>query len=232
MVVADPGAELLELVRAGGDPAPSTVSPEVLARAHLVRRRFGLALPAPFAQPGDDDPVRPATSVDGAAIAAVKWRAFGTSYRGGVLPDSFLDRRDVVPSAGFWTGRAMVPPTRRHRLLVLGRPGTVFGYVDAGPAERGEGGHDPDIGEIYELYVDPILQGRGSGSRLLAAAEAWLTDTGLDRIELSVLVTNPRAQAFYRARGWEPTGEVRHVDLGVVAFDEARYRRRDRSSRP
>ncbi|MCU1352203.1 MAG: hypothetical protein JWM05_1412, partial [Acidimicrobiales bacterium] len=51
-------------------------------------------------------PVRPAAATDGAAIAAVKWRAFGTSYRG-ILPDELLDRREVVPPVAFWVGRAM-----------------------------------------------------------------------------------------------------------------------------
>lgn len=134
MVVADPAAELLGLVRGLGGPAPDGAPASHQRAAALIRRRFGLALPPPFVvPPSDTEPVRPATAVDGAAIAAVKWRVFATSYRHGVLPDAFLDTRDVVPSASFWTGRAMVPPSRRHRLLVWGRPGTVRGYCDCGP---------------------------------------------------------------------------------------------------
>lgn len=232
MVVADPAAELVDLVRALGDPPPSSAPADAQGRAELVRRRFGLALPPPFTVPspgaGRDEPVRRATAHDGPAIAAVKWRVFGTSYRGGVLPDEFLDHRDVVPPASFWTGRAMVPPSRRHRLFVLGRPGTVLGYVDTGPAEAGgvDGhGYADELGEVYELYVDPTVQGGGAGARLLEAAMTWLGEAGFERLELSTLATNPGAQAFYRRQGWEPTGEVRHVDLGTVAFDEVRFGR-------
>src|SRR5690606_24625146 len=111
-------------------------TPAARRQAHLVRRRFGLALPTPFVgPPSGDEPVRVATAADGAAIASVKWRVFGTTYRG-VLPDTFLDHRDVVPPATFGIGRAMVPPGRRHRLLVWGRPGVVHGYVDCGPAHH------------------------------------------------------------------------------------------------
>lgn len=252
MVIGDPSAELVGLVTAMGDPPPAVAPPAARRQAELIRRRFGLSLPPPFATPGTDEPVRPATAPDGAAIAAIKWRVFGTNYRGGVLDDAFLDTRDVVPPPMFWTGRAMVPPSRRHQLLVLGGPGRVFGYVDAGPAHppRGHAGPDPDAaagnvdadevdgevdgdagghadggstGEVYELYVDPTAQGGGGGGRLLDAAVAGLIEAGFARIELSVLTTNTAAQAFYRSRGWAPTGVVTHVDLGVVAFDEARF---------
>jgi GNAT superfamily N-acetyltransferase len=83
----------------------------------------------------------------------------------------------------------------------------------------------PDAGEVYELYVDPAAQGRGGGARLLEGAEDWLAEAGYGRAELSTLAANERAQAFYEARGWTATGQVDHVDLGVVAFDEVRYAR-------
>ena len=227
MVVADPGAELLRLVTAAGDPPPSAATDAERRSAHLLRRRFGLALPSPFVgPPGAEEPLRVATAHDGAAIAAIKWRAFGANYRGGVLADDFLDRRDIVPPASFWVGRAMVPPTRLHRLLVWGRPGTVHGYLDAGPVHPDDADLEaPPAGEVYELYVDPTAQRNGGGARLLEAAERWFADAGLVRAELSTIATNPAAHAFYRARGWEPTGRVVHVDLGVVAFDEVRFAR-------
>lgn len=236
MVVAEPSAELLGLVRSEGDPPVLAAPPGAVRQAELIRRRFGLALPPlflAFDAPVEDEPIRLATAFDGAAIASVKWRAYGVNYRGGVLPDAFIDQRDVVPPASFWTGRAMVPPSRRHRLLVWGRPGRVLGYVDAGPAHPEDIDHtaataDPadDVGEIFELYVDPAVQGRGGGTRLLAEATDALAQAGFTRLELNVLATNPAAQGFYRHNGWEPTGQVRHVDLGAVAFDEARFSRR------
>ena len=227
MVVADPGAELLRLVTAAGDPPPSVATDAERRAAHLLRHRFGLALPPPFVgPPGAEEPIRVATAHDGAAIAAIKWRAFGANYRGGVLADDFLDQRDIVPPASFWVGRAMVPPTRLHRLLVWGRPGTVLGYLDAGPVHPDDADPEaPHAGEVYELYVDPTAQRHGGGARLLEVAERWFADAGLVRAELSTIATNPAAHAFYRAHGWEPTGRVVHVDLGVVVFDEVRFAR-------
>lgn len=236
MVVADPTAELVNLVRSMGDPAPAEAPAAARQQAHLIRRRFGLALPTPFVGlPGDQEPIRVAAATDGAAIASVKWRVFGTSYRG-LLPDEFIDDREVVPPASFWIGRAMVPPSRSHRLFVWGRPGTVHGYLDCGPAHGddvaadglGDGDLNADerVGEVWELYVDPAAHGRGGGAALLAAAEDWLDSVGLHQQVLSVLGTNSAAQAFYRSRGWEPTGRTVAVDLGVVAFEEHRFTRR------
>lgn len=233
MVVADPGAELLRLVTGGGaDTAPPIEASAGDRRsAELIRRRFGLALPPPFAcVPGRDEPVRRAVATDGAAIAAVKWRAFGASYRGGVLSDAFLDRREVAPPPPFWVGRAMLPPSRRHRLLVWGRPGTVFGYADTGPVHDDDANAErAEAGEVYELYVDPMAQRRGGGARLLAATEEEMVDWGAHWAELSVLDTNTDARAFYEAGGWVDTGQLTHVDLATVAFDERRLARRLRT---
>lgn len=230
MVVGDPGAELLALVTAGGaaGEVATEASDASMTAARLIRRRFGLALPPPFVTPpapGDDRPIRRATAMDGAAITAVKWRAFGSTYRG-VLPDEFLDRRDIVPPASFWSGRAMLPPSPRYRLWVWGRPGEVLGYADTGPVHLEDASADrPDGGELYELYVDPAAQSSGGGCALLAAAEQGLAEHG-EWGELSVLDVNLRARAFYEARGWTNTEQVSHTDLGVVAFDERRYARR------
>ena len=153
----------------------------------------------------------------------MKWRCFGTNYRG-VFPDAFLDGREVVPPVAYWTGRAMVPPSRRHVLLVWGRPGTVQGYLDAGPTDP----TDPEraqVGEVFELYVDPASQGHGGGGRLLDAGEEALAAAGFVDAELSVVDANTAGRAFYEGAGWSDTGRTVAVDLGVVAFVERRFGR-------
>ena len=228
IVVADPIAELVELVRRF-DPADPAAVPGAAERAPaaLVRRRFGLSLPPPFADPlgdgADPPPVRPAAPTDGAAIAAVKWRTFGVSYRG-VLPDDFLDRRDVVPPPSAWVNRATLPPSRQHALLVWGRPGEVHGYVDTGPA-RDDDTDPARTGEVRELYVDPSAQRRGGGVLLLDAAVGRLAAAGLADCLLWVMAANSAGRAFYAAQGWAGDGATKQVALGSSTIEELRYHR-------
>lgn len=228
MVIADPAAELLRIVQRTVDaPSPSPPSPSDRAAALLLRRRFGVSLPPPYADPADPGdpeaaPVRLAVAADGPAIAAVKWRAFGQCYRG-VLPDAFLDGREVVPPVAFWIGRATLPPSRRHSLFVLGRPGHVLGYCDAGPCRDAD--VDPAVtGEVYELYLDPTLLRAGGGRRLFERTVEQLRSTGSTDRLLWVLEANHRGRAFYEACGWTADGAGRSEELGPATFTEIRYR--------
>ena len=220
-VLQDPATELLALVRRAGE-RPSIADRQSAA---LVRRRFGVALPPPFAPAADPVamPLRRAEATDGPAIAAVKWRSFGSSYRG-VLPDAFLDRLEVVPAPSFWSARAATPPSPRHSLVVLGRRGEVHGYCDAGPSDDDD--LDPAVtGEVYELYLDPTAQRKGAGGRLLDDAIERLSGAGFSDLRLWALSANDAAHGFYGAHGWTPDGVTRREDLGAVTFDERRYRR-------
>lgn len=220
MVLAEPVGELLSLVRKGDRPTDGD-----RRAAQLLRRRFGLALPPPFAPGlGPDTPVRPAIAADGPAVAAVRWRSYRVAYRG-VLPDPFLDDLEILPPASFWTGRAAVPPSDRHRLVVLGPTGQVHGFCDVGPTRD----HDLDpaiTGEVNWLYVDPTATGSGLGRRLIAAGVEYLRDRGLTELRLWVLAGNIRGRRFYEAGGWEPDGATRSWPAGEVAVEEQRFRHR------
>lgn len=72
-------------------------------------------------------------------------------------------------------------------------------------------------GEIWALFVDPPLEGRGHARALHAEMVAWLRAVGVQRARLS---TDPgtRAEAFYRKQGWQP-GAVR--ENGELVFELA-----------
>jgi GNAT superfamily N-acetyltransferase len=218
-MIQDPSDELLGAVRRSGD-APS---PADRAAVELVRRRFGLSLPLPFAAvpaPEDGVPVRAAVAVDGPAMAATKWRSWRLAYVG-ILPDEFLDRLAVYPPAGYWTGRAAVPPTNRHGLFVAGARGTVVGVASVEPERDG-----PDrASDLKVLYIDPLVQRRGIGRALVDAAIAHARTTGTAELRLWVAERNTDARGFYEATGWEADGEHQRFELEPgVAMDEVRYR--------
>ena len=58
------------------------------------------------------------------------------------------------------------------------------------------------MAEIDEFFVLPAARGGGTGSRLLAAAEAALSRRGCVRLQLQLGTANEAARTFYRHRGY------------------------------
>lgn len=65
----------------------------------------------------------------------------------------------------------------------------------------------PGAGSLTQLSVHPALQSCGIGTVLIGAAEQRILARGLDRAEIGVELSNPRARALYER-------------LGYVAYDE------------
>jgi GNAT superfamily N-acetyltransferase len=222
-MIQDPVGEVLAAVARAERDEPSTADRRALA---LARRRFGVALPPPFAPPITDAatvPIRPAVAGDGAAIAAVKWRMYRLAYRG-VLPDAFLDQLGFHPGPAWWIDLATHPASTAHRALVAGRRGEVHGGCAVGPNRDGELG--TGVGEVCQLYVDPTAAGQGVGQRLLGAGLDVLAAAGCDDVRLWVIAANRGARRFYERQGWEADRTTKRWVLepeGVV-FDEVRYR--------
>jgi len=60
-------------------------------------------------------------------------------------------------------------------------------------------------------WVDPRYRRRGLGRWLVREASAWAAARGCDHLKLWVDDANPAAAAFYRALGFQFTGETRPV---------------------
>jgi GNAT superfamily N-acetyltransferase len=64
---------------------------------------------------------------------------------------------------------------------------------------------DPRNGSIWALFVDPAHEGMGIGQALFQCACGVLKDAGHRRIWLAT-GSGTRAEAFYRAAGWQASG--------------------------
>jgi GNAT superfamily N-acetyltransferase len=84
-------------------------------------------------------------------------------------------------------------------LLAEAEDGPVAGCVYVG--RRGERGY------FGLLSVDPALQGRGLGRRLVAAAEARLRDEGHREVEILVVDVRTELLPFYEGLGYRRVGE-------------------------
>ncbi|HEX7108720.1 MAG TPA: GNAT family acetyltransferase [Aestuariivirga sp.] len=64
-------------------------------------------------------------------------------------------------------------------------------------------GHDGHRGVLYYLAVDPAFQKRGFGKAAVGAAEAWLRERNVWKINLMVRNENKEAGRFYERLGYE-----------------------------
>lgn len=61
-----------------------------------------------------------------------------------------------------------------------------------------------DGAHIEDLWVDPMVQGRGIGRELLAAAVAAIAGDGYRTATLDCIEANANARRFYEREGWRP----------------------------
>ena len=64
-------------------------------------------------------------------------------------------------------------------------------------------GHDGHRGWVYYVAVDPARQGKGYGRAIMNAAEDWLREAGIPKLQLLVRRENAKAGAFYQSIGYE-----------------------------
>jgi ribosomal protein S18 acetylase RimI-like enzyme len=63
-------------------------------------------------------------------------------------------------------------------------------------------GYDGHRGWVYYVAVDPDRRKKGYGRDIMNAAEDWLRQAGIEKLQLMVRPDNTRVKAFYEALGY------------------------------
>ena len=63
-------------------------------------------------------------------------------------------------------------------------------------------GHDGHRGWVYYVTVDPDCRFKGHGRAIMDAAESWLRDRGIEKLQLMVRGDNAKVHSFYRSLGY------------------------------
>jgi ribosomal protein S18 acetylase RimI-like enzyme len=64
-------------------------------------------------------------------------------------------------------------------------------------------GHDGHRGWVYYVAADPDRRGQGLGRAIMNAAEDWLRQAGIAKLQLMVRQDNAKASAFYETIGYD-----------------------------
>jgi ribosomal protein S18 acetylase RimI-like enzyme len=63
-------------------------------------------------------------------------------------------------------------------------------------------GHDGHRGWVYYVATDPDRRAKGFGRAIMEAAESWLCEAGIEKLQLLVRRENAKAGAFYQSIGY------------------------------
>ena len=75
-------------------------------------------------------------------------------------------------------------------------------------------GHDGLRGAMYYVSVAPAERGRGYGRAIVAAAEGWLLERGVWKVNLLVRAENTAVLGFYDSLGYTP-GDVMSIQKWI-----------------
>ncbi len=154
--------------------------------------------------------VRKARPADAAAVARIYVESWRDTYPL-VLPARILRGMTVVGQSARWRN-AIALAVREVVLVAEDEKGRILGMTSMGRARDIGVGYDA---EVYTLYVDPLMTGRGVGRQLLAGAFAALSERGHTRCLIWAHAGNP-ARYFYEAMGGKPVAERTTAMMGIM----------------
>jgi ribosomal protein S18 acetylase RimI-like enzyme len=158
--------------------------------------------------------IRPASPQDAHGMARVLVDGWRTTYKG-VMSDDILNSLTYEKTTERFSGLI-----NNETVFVAANPetGEVMGFSVAGARRDNDGPHE---GEVYSLYVHPILHRSGIGKRLMIEAAIFLDKRGFTRMTVWTLTLNP-ARGFYEKLGGAPAGE-RDTEIKGQMLREASY---------
>jgi RimJ/RimL family protein N-acetyltransferase len=135
---------------------------------------------------------------------------------------AFLEAPPLEASRAYW-GKMI---EQRWPFHVALDASDAIGWCDVSPNSRPALAHGGTLG----LALLEVHRGRGIGRRLLAATVENARSFGLERIELTVLLSNVRARRLYSAMGFQEEGLLRkywkvrdrHEDCVLMALLRSR----------
>lgn len=172
--------------------------------------------------------VRPPRLSDVERLAVVNVETWRHAYAGLVVQEH-LDSMDLAEYVDRW--RSNITHRVQGRIFLVAESDTeVAAYAIGGPYRpQSEADDTPDtagLGEVYAVYTDPAMQGRGLGRAVHDALLQRLREEGYAGAALWVLRDNVRSRTWYERQRWRSDGATSDWVSQGVAHPEVRMRRR------
>jgi ribosomal protein S18 acetylase RimI-like enzyme len=109
-----------------------------------------------------------------------------------------------------WRDRLTKGARASHELPLI----ALSDDVPAGLAWARLDDQQPDLAQLYQVWVAPDFRGRGVGRRLVEAVVAWAQTTGIRVLRLGVTRGDSAAVRLYRRAGFLDVGDARPLRPG------------------
>ncbi len=160
--------------------------------------------------------VRRARIQDAAAIARVHVDTWRSTYRG-IVSDAHLDGMSYERAEKNWEER-ISDPSRNTLFVAEDDGGSVVGFAVCGAAREDAKDYES---ELYAIYVNQSLQGKGLGRRLVLSVAQDLKARGFDSMMIWVLADN-EYKRFYESIGGTRV-RTKEVAIGGKTLIELGY---------
>ncbi len=118
-----------------------------------------------------------------------------------------IDDADVADVVALWQTCGLTRPWNDPAAdIALARKGpnaaVLIGRDDHAIVATVLAGHDGHRGWVYYLAVDPDHRQKGYGRVMMDAAERWLRERGIEKLQLMVRADNTSVKNFYQSLGY------------------------------
>jgi ribosomal protein S18 acetylase RimI-like enzyme len=124
-----------------------------------------------------------------------------------------IDDADVADIVALWQACGLTRPWNDPAAdIAQARRGSnatvLIGRDDSAIVATVLVGHDGHRGWVYYLAVDPNHRHKGYGRVMMDAAENWLRETGIEKLQLMVRPDNKSVKNFYQSLGYSEQERV------------------------
>ena len=118
-----------------------------------------------------------------------------------------IDDADVVAVVALWQASGLTRPWNDPAAdIALARKGSnatvLIGRDNGAIVATVLVGHDGHRGWVYYLAVDPDRRHKGYGRVMMDAAENWLRERSIEKLQLLVRADNSHVKDFYQSLGY------------------------------